>query len=143
MHHEIESAEIAIDPCEHRSNVGVGADITREDERRFEPLRQLVHMLFEPALIRECEAGAAQRGDLSNRPRDGSLVRDADDEPVFSGEVRQERLPTALAAAARARAASLTWTAGAAALSRSVALALPLRPATLARTTLSTEARLA
>jgi hypothetical protein len=58
---------------------------------------------------------------------------------VFSGELRQERLPTALAAAAWTRAASLTRTAGAAGLSRSIAVALTLRAAAVARTTLSPE----
>ena len=83
-------------PPNSRSSVGaevrdllIVADVARQDERVVERRRQLADVFFEPlAGIGQREARARGRRRLRDRPRDRSLVRDADDETVLSGEIR-------------------------------------------------------
>src|SRR6266576_4213006 len=88
MDEEVElAAERLPDLTEDARHVLVGADVALGHERRVDRGGQLAHGRLDPfSLVRERETGAA-RGELSgDRPRDGALVGDTEDEPSLSCE---------------------------------------------------------
>ena len=88
MDDEVEAAEFLVDAAEHRGDVLVGADVARQHERRLcEPLREVVDVLFEAALIGEREPSAAIGRRLRDGPRERPFVGDANNESQFSSEI--------------------------------------------------------
>ena len=75
-----------------RGDLVVVGDVERQHQRlRRQRVGELADVLFEAALIGEDESGAALRRRLRDRPRQRTMVRDADDQSNFSREVRHQR----------------------------------------------------
>ena len=89
MHEEIEAAELAVDRRGQIRDLLVARDVARREHGVRERRRQLPHVLLEPrARIRQREPRARGGRRLRDRPGDGALVGDADDEAVCAGEIR-------------------------------------------------------
>ena len=81
MHEEVEPAELALDLREHVRDLRIVGDVARQNQRIGEACGELAHVLLEPfALVGDREPRAGRGRRLRDRPRDRSLVRDADDE---------------------------------------------------------------
>src|SRR5947207_1922688 len=79
-------------PIERRGEIGellIARHVARGNEWVLQRRRELADVFLEPpARIRQREARARRRGGLRDRPRDRSLVGDADDQSLFSRKIR-------------------------------------------------------
>ena len=88
MHQEIEAAELALRAGHEICDLRVVRHIAGQDQGLCQLARELAHVLLEAlALIGHREPRASRRGRLRNRPRDGSLVGDANNQPELTGQL--------------------------------------------------------
>ncbi len=110
VHDEVETAELLIDACEHRIDVGVEETSHGSTSGGLlEPLRQVVDVLLEASLIGERQPRAAAGRRLRDRPGDRALVGDTDDQSVLAREVGH-RCVVSMCVNRRCRDAGARWT---------------------------------